>query len=168
MARYMFEFYDELRRKQKLKFFNPSFCILIYNGDPKWYAPERFSELLYKSSIPKEYLPEFRYFKIAINEISRRDLVRLRNAVSAVFYVENNNPVEIKENWDELVTILKEVINRTWGVEIIQELINRIFQLYKIPENSKFITGIDSLVEVQRNALKQEQENGRKKFLKRH
>jgi predicted transposase/invertase (TIGR01784 family) len=148
MARYMFEFYDELRRKQKLKFFNPSFCILIYNGDPKWYAPERFSELLYKSSIPKEYLPEFRYFKIAINEISRRDLVRLRNAVSAVFYVENNNPVEIKENWDELVTILKEVINRTWGVEIIQELINRIFQLYKIPENSKFITGIDSLVEV--------------------
>ena len=148
MARYMFEFYDELRRKSKLKFFNPPFCILIYNGDPGWYAPERFSELLYKSSIPKEYIPEFRYFKIAINEIPRRDLVRLRNAISAVFYIENNDPVESNENWDELVSILKEVVNKAGGVEIIQEIVNRIFQLYQIPKSSKLITSIDSLGEV--------------------
>ncbi len=148
MARYMFEFYDELRRKSKLKFFNPPFCILIYNGDPGWYAPERFSELLYKSSIPKEYIPEFRYFKIAINEIPRRDLVRLRNAISAVFYIENNDPVESNENWDELVSILKEVVNKVGGVEIIQEIVNRIFQLYQIPKSSKLITSIDSLGEV--------------------
>ena len=93
----MFEFCDELRRNRKLKFFNPPFCILIYNGDPRWYALESFSELLYKSSIPKDYIPEFRYFKIAINEIPRRDLVGLCNAASAVFYVENNDPVASKK-----------------------------------------------------------------------
>jgi hypothetical protein len=97
----MFEFYDELRRNRKLKLFNPSFSILIYNGEPMWDAPERFSELVHKSSIPKEYIPEFRYFKIAINEIPRRDLVKLHNAASAVFYVEHHNPVEINKNWNE-------------------------------------------------------------------
>ena len=148
MARYALEFYDELRRSRNLKFFHPSFSILIYNGDPEWYAPERFSELIHSSSVPKEYMPEFKYFKIAINEISKRDLVRLRNAASAVFYIENSNPVELNKNWGELVSILKVVINRTWGTEIIQDIINRIFQIYKIDENSKLIRGIDDLGEV--------------------
>ena len=166
MARYMFEFYDELRRNRKLRFFNPPFCILIYNGDPGWYAPERFSELLYKSSIPKEYIPEFRYFKIAINEIPIRDLVKLRNAASAVFYIENNGPMEINENWDELVSILKEVINKAWGKEIIQEIVNRLFQLYQIPENSKFIASIDGLGEV-KNMLETRAKEWEKKVLEK-
>ncbi len=148
MARYTLEFYDQLRRSRKLKFFYPSFSILISNSDQRWDAPKSLSELFYDSSVPKEYMPEFRYFKIIINEISKRDLVELRNAVSAAFYIENNNPVELNENWDELVSILKEVINRAWGAEIVQDIINRIFQIYKIEENSKLITGINDLGEV--------------------
>ncbi|MGE5671024.1 MAG: hypothetical protein ACM31E_06230 [Fibrobacterota bacterium] len=56
-----------------------------YNGNDHWTAPERFSELLYDSAIPKEYLPEFRYFKIAINEIDKRDLAKMRNVVATIF-----------------------------------------------------------------------------------
>lgn len=166
MARYMFEFYDELRRKKDLKLFNPSFSVLIYNGEPAWHVPERFSDLLYKSSVPKEYIPEYKYFKIAINEIPRRDLVRLRNTVSAVFYIENHNPIELSKNWDELVGILKEVIDRTWGIEIVQEIINRIFQIYKMPEDSKLISDIDSLGEV-KNMLETKAKEWEKEVLEK-
>ena len=45
----------------------------------------KLSDLFLDSSVPKEFLPEFRYYKIAINEITKRDILRVRNAVSAVF-----------------------------------------------------------------------------------
>ena len=76
MARYALEFYDELRRNSKQKLLNPSFSILLYNGELIWNAPEKLSDLLLDSPIPKEYQPEFKYSKIAINEIPKRDLVQ--------------------------------------------------------------------------------------------
>jgi len=148
MARYVLEFYDELRRSSKQKYLNPSFCILLYSGEPKWNAPEKLSDLLLESSIPKEFLPEFRYYKIAINEIPKRDLVKLRNTVSAVFYIENNNPSGINKNYDELVYILREVIRKTGGVEIIQQIMDRIFEIYKLPQNSKMINSVEDIMEV--------------------
>ena len=144
----MLEFYDELRRSGKQKFLNPSFAILLYNGEPIWNAPEKLSDLFLDSSVPKEFLPEFRYYKIAINEITKRDILRVRNAVSAVFYIENHNPSEINKNWDELVYILREVIKKSCGVEIIQQLVNRIFEIYNLPQNSKTIASIEDLMEV--------------------
>ncbi len=57
MARYLFEFYQEIQRLTKSDTLNPSFPILIYNGNDKWNAPVRFSELLHPSVIPKGYLP---------------------------------------------------------------------------------------------------------------
>ena len=127
---------------------NNAFAILLYSGEPVWNAPEKLSDLLLDSSIPKEYLPEFRYHKIAINEIPKRDLVKLCNAVAAVFYIENSNPSEINKNYDGLVYILREVIKKTCGLEIVQQLINRIFEIYRLPQNSITITGIEDLMEV--------------------
>ena len=112
MARYLFGFCQEIQRLTKSDTLNPSFPILIYNGNDKWNAPVRFSELLHPSAIPKGYLPEFRYFKIAINEIPKRDLVKMRNAVSAVFYIENSSIAEMTQNWKELVSILKSVFKK--------------------------------------------------------
>jgi hypothetical protein len=68
--------------------------------------------------------------------------------VSAVFYIENHNPSEINKNWDELVYILREVIKKSCGVEIIQQLVNRIFEIYNLPQNSKTIASIEDLMEV--------------------
>ncbi len=147
MGRYLFEFYQEIQRLTKSDTLNPSFPILIFNGNDKWTAPERFSELLHPSAIPEEYLPEFRYFKIAINEIPKRDLVKIRNSVSAVFYIENSSIAEMTQNWKELVSLLKSVFEKN-GIEIIREILNRIYQINKLPANSKIIRRIEDLTEV--------------------
>jgi hypothetical protein len=54
-------------------------------GKQKWTDPERFIEFLYPSAVPKEYLPEFRYFKIAINEVPIGELTRISNAIAPQF-----------------------------------------------------------------------------------
>ena len=148
MGRYLFEFYQEIQRLEKSDTLNPPFPILIYNGNDQWTAPDRFSELLHPSAIPGEYLPEFRYFKIAINEIPKRDLVRIRNAVAAVFYIENSSIAEMSQNWKELVSLLKSVLEKD-GIEILRAIMDRIYQIHKLPANSKTISRIEDLTEVQ-------------------
>jgi predicted transposase/invertase (TIGR01784 family) len=147
MARYVFEFYQEIQRITKSELLNPSFPILIYNGNETWDAPERFSELLYQSAIPKVYLPEFKYFKIAINEISKRDLVKIRNAVAAVFYIENSSAADMTTNWKELVSLLRDVLQKD-GIEIIRAIMDRIYQIHNLPTNSKTIQSMEDLTEV--------------------
>jgi len=147
MARYLFEFYQEIQKLTKSEFLNPPFPILIYNGDAKWTAPERFSELLFPSAIPKEYIPEFRYFKIAINEIPKRELVKIRNAVSAVFYIENSTAAEIEKNMKTLISLLKTVFKKD-GMEIVNTIKDRILSLQNMPTDSKTITSIEDITEV--------------------
>jgi len=147
MARYMFEFYQEIQRLSKARYLNPGFPILIYNGDEKWTAPTRFRELLHPSAIPNKYLPQFSYFKIAINEIPKRDLVKIRNAVAAVFYVENSTPEDIAKNRKELVSLLSSVF-RNEGAQLVQTIVERINRTQKIRRSSSTITTINDLTEV--------------------
>ncbi|NLD91260.1 MAG: Rpn family recombination-promoting nuclease/putative transposase [Fibrobacter sp.] len=147
MARYLFEFYEEIQKITKPAYLNPLFPILIYNGDSEWDAPDRFSDLLHKSSIPKDFLPEFRYFKIAINEISKRDLVKIRNAVATIFYIENSNAAEIGKNRKELVSLLSAVLKKHGGV-LVKSIVDRIYQLQRLPPTSKTIKTINDLAEV--------------------
>ena len=147
MGRYLFEFYQEIQRLTKSDKLNPPFPILIYNGNDTWTAPERFSELLHASAIPKEYIPEFRYFKIAINEISKRDLVKIRNAVAAVFYIENSSAAEMTQNWKELVSLLKSVFEKD-GIEIIRAILDRIYHIHNLTADSNTIKRIEDLTEV--------------------
>jgi predicted transposase/invertase (TIGR01784 family) len=147
MARYLFEFYQEIQLLNKSEYLNPPFPILIYNGDRKWDAPERFSELLYPSAVPREYLPEFRYFKIAVNEIPRRELVKIRNAVAAVFYIENSTPEDIAKNRTELVSLLSSVLKKD-GIEILNAIKDRMQQMQNFPASSKTIKTIEDLTEV--------------------
>jgi hypothetical protein len=103
--------------------FTPCHVIMI-NG-----IPERFSDLLHQSAIPREYLPEFKYFKIAINEISRRDLVKIRNAVAAIFYIENSSAADMAKNWNDLITLLRAALKKD-GIEIIRAIMDRIYQIH--------------------------------------
>lgn len=153
MNRYITEFYEELRKietkKQgkSLQLLNPPFPILIYNGSSQWTAPERMSELFHASSIPKEYIPEFKYFKIAINEIPKRELVKIRNAVAAVFYIENCTADEFSHNMKTLVSLLRAVLKKD-GEEILTAIVNRMLDLEKLPKTSKTITTVEELMEV--------------------
>lgn len=58
------------------------------------------------------------------------------------------------------------MIDRTWGIEIVQEIINRIFQIYKMPEDSKLISDIDSLGEV-KNMLETKAKEWEKEVLEK-
>jgi predicted transposase/invertase (TIGR01784 family) len=147
MARYLFEFYQEIQHLNRTQLLNPPFPILIYNGDDTWNAPTSFSELLYPSSIPKKYIPEFTYFKIAINEIPRRDLVKIRNAVAAIFYVENSTPEDIMHNRKELVSLLSAVLEKE-GVQIVQDIVDRIHSTHKFPGKMPEIKSLEDLTEV--------------------
>jgi hypothetical protein len=89
-----------------------------------------------KSSVPKKYLPQFRYFKIAINEIPKRELIKIRNAVATIFYFENSTPEDIIDNRKELVGLLKSVFQRE-GREIVQTIIDLIHASNKLPGSAK-------------------------------
>jgi predicted transposase/invertase (TIGR01784 family) len=147
MARYMFEFYQEVQRLTKAECLKPGFPILIYNGDRKWTAPTNFRDLLYPSAIPDRYLPRFTYFKIAINEIPKRELVRIRNAVAAVFYVENSTPEDIAKSRKELVSLLSAVLKNE-GAELVQAIVERINRTQKTSRKSSTIRTISDLTEV--------------------
>ena len=147
MGRYIFEFYQEIQKLTKSDLLNPPFPILIYNGNATWNAPEKFSDLLYQSAIPKEFLPEFKYFKIAINEISKRDLVKIRNAVAAIFYIENSSAADMTKNWKELVSLLQAALKKD-GIEIIRAIMDRIYQIHNLRASSRTINRIEDLTEV--------------------
>jgi predicted transposase/invertase (TIGR01784 family) len=147
MASYVFQFYQEVQKTTKCTTLQPVFPILIYNGNDKWTAPDNFRKLLAKSEIPTKYLPEFRYYKVAINEIPKRRLVELRNALSAVFYIENSTPKEIEQNHAELIDLLKDVF-RYEGSIIVNSIMRWMESVQKISLKPKRIKNIKDIMEV--------------------
>ena len=119
----------------------------MYNGDQSWTAPETFRELLSPSDIPEKYLPDFRYYKVAINEIPKRQLVKLRSALATVFYIENSTPAEIQRNHRELIELLKAVFARE-GALLVDSIVRWMRTAQKIKLKPKPIRRIQELMEV--------------------
>jgi len=106
MLRYIAELYEFLIKNQKLKKLPAVFPLMLYNGEKKWTAPEELNNLI-ENSIPKHYIPDFRYYKIAENEFSKDFLKSLNNAVAALFYTENCSGEELQQEIDNVVELLK-------------------------------------------------------------
>lgn len=147
MASYVFQFHQEIVETTKCTSLQPVFPILIYNGDDPWTAPDSFRKLLAPSDVPVMYLPEFRYYKIAINEIPKRQLVELRNAVATVFYVENSTPAEIEQHHAELIDLLKHIFKYE-GAQIVNSIVRWMQSAQKVKFKQKTITNIQDLMEV--------------------
>jgi len=167
---YIVQFYRDLLKTYKLDFLPRVFPILLYNGDARWTAPVSFRDLLSRQGgIPEKYLPDFTYYKIAVNEIPKRTLVKIRNAVSAIFLVENSRPEELVGTIQTLAQLLKretpEVIElfTDWFLEsqdlaVIEEHARTINDLMEV--TSMWSTAVkehDSRV-AQRAALAEKQE----------
>ena len=105
MLRYICEFYEFLIQK-KIKRLPPVFPMLLYNGDAKWTAKSNIKDLIIHS-IPCKYIPKFEFYPVIVNKFSKEFLLTLQNAVSAIFYVENSDVNELKENFDKIVNLLK-------------------------------------------------------------
>lgn len=82
------------------------FPLLLYNGDESWSVPYRIEEMM-EPTIPERFLPRLSYYPIIINAIPKERLERIKNAVSAVFYVENSDPEHLAQEWGRLEAILK-------------------------------------------------------------
>jgi predicted transposase/invertase (TIGR01784 family) len=107
LLEYIVQFYRDLLKLEKHDRLPPIFPVVLYSGDSKWTAPVQFKDLIVSTSVPSKYLPDFRYYKIAINEISKNHLLKIKNAVSAIFYVENSNPKELAKGIRNLVELIK-------------------------------------------------------------
>jgi len=67
--------------------------------------------------------------------IPKRELVKIRNAVAAVFYVENSTPEEIAGNRRELISLLSAAFRQT-GAPVINAIIDRLTKTHKLPKTS--------------------------------
>ncbi len=105
-VRYITELYESFQAKTGSGKLPAVFPILLYNGDAKWTAPFRFEERV-EQSIPKEFIPHFRYFPILVNEIPKSTLQRIQNALSGVFYIENLKPDEIEIELDNFFKVIQ-------------------------------------------------------------
>lgn len=68
----------------------PVYPILLYNGDPRWTAPERVADTIEHHTLLGEFGIDFKYLKIAENEYSPDFLLKTSNIVSALFLAENH------------------------------------------------------------------------------
>ncbi len=141
-GRYITELYDSYQGKTKSGKLPGVFPILLYNGDDKWTAPVEFSDCV-ENTIPKEYIPQFRYFPVLENEIPKTSLLKIKNALSAVFYIENSSVTEIAEELDNFFELIKredlEIVNllSSWFNNYLKSLYK------KDSKNSKNISSID-------------------------
>ncbi len=106
MLRYITELYQDLLKNHNLKRLPSVFPLMLYNGEKRWTASEELNKLI-ESSIPDQYIPHFKYFKIAENEFSKDFLKKMKNSVAALFYTENCSGEELKKEIETVVGLIK-------------------------------------------------------------
>jgi predicted transposase/invertase (TIGR01784 family) len=121
MLRYITEFYEYTLQQSKVDKLPAVFPVMLYNGDGKWSAKTNVRQVI-ERFIPEKYIPAFEYYKIAINEYAKDDLLKMGNLVSSVFFVENADPEELGKNMRELVEIL--TANEPEFVKILKNWLN--------------------------------------------
>ena len=108
ILRYILEFYANLLKQDPaLKTLPPVFPILLYNGEARWTAPEQLAQLI-DNRIALDFIPQFRYFKIAENEFDAHQLLAFKNLIGALFLVETTSPDELAEVFKQLGSLLEQ------------------------------------------------------------
>ena len=108
ILRYTLELYSSLLKDSPTMKQLPSvFPILLYNGDERWTAPENLADLI-DQRISLDFIPQFRYFKIAENEFSKDKLLALKNLIGALFLVETTDQETLVPLVTQIVDILRE------------------------------------------------------------
>jgi hypothetical protein len=132
ISHYVASFYkDYVESNKNIRMLPPVFPILLYNGNAKWTAPTKLSDLIEGSGYLGEYSLNFAYYKIAINEYPQKYLLRIKNVVSLLFLAEAYYDAKLLER--EFL----EVFEREKDKGPISLLLNWFIQLRKhgrIPE----------------------------------
>lgn len=144
--RYVAEFYEFLSHSAKGKTIPVAFPVMLYNGEEKWTASTDLQDLI-APSIPGKYIPHFSYYKIIENEISKNVLLKIENAVSAIFYIENSKPEELRKEFENIVRLLKK--EQPEIILLFKRWLNNLFQTAKEDwETNNFNEQIEDLMEV--------------------
>lgn len=106
--RYILELSETYGKNKESKLYPAVFPLLIYNGDENWTAKKDTKEL-YEKTIPPKFIPSFEYYPIIINKLSRKSLLKIHNAVSAIFFIENIDSNEFSDAVNELIVVLEDV-----------------------------------------------------------
>ena len=78
--------------------------IVLYNGSREWDAVINFRDLLSKSDRFGEYLVNFKYILVNVNQYSEQELLRIANAISCIIMMDQ-----------AIITKDKEVMLRRLG-----------------------------------------------------
>lgn len=124
ILRYITEFYDYLVYAKKFKKLPPVFPVLLYNGEKKWKAPVDFGNLVDRY-IPDVYIPSFRYYKIAENEISKEHLLGIKNVLSAIFYLENSDVSDFSGEIKNIIKLIER--ERPEEIRLFRKWIKNFF-----------------------------------------
>ncbi len=151
--RYITELYDSYQGKTVSGKLPAVFPILLYNGEAQWTAPLQFADCIEKT-IPVEYIPRFKYFPVLENEIPKKSLSKIKNALSAVFYIENSTVTEIGQELDNFFEIIKnenlEIVNllSSWFNNYLESLYKKDSKNSKNISNTDIQRKFDSITEV--------------------
>jgi predicted transposase/invertase (TIGR01784 family) len=105
--RYIAELYECFHGKTESGKLPAVFPVLLYSGDRKWTARTEIGSII-ERTIPDKYIPSFAYCTVLENEISKESLLKIKNAVSGIFYVENSRPEDIKQEIDKIIEIISK------------------------------------------------------------
>lgn len=86
---------DLIRSGEKFEKLPPIFPIVLYNGDRKWTASLNTSGLIAEEPSLGKFALNFEYFKIAENEYSQEQLLKIRNIVSTLFLTESHYNLDL-------------------------------------------------------------------------
>lgn len=111
MLNYITDFYmDYVASNPGVKTLPAIFPILLYNGDAQWTAPTTIAELIADGNRLGRFALNFEYFKIAENEYSKDELLRIKNIVSTLFLAESYYDIKVLQ--DELLTLFDRETDR--------------------------------------------------------
>jgi hypothetical protein len=143
LLEYICQFYKDLQKALETDLLPPVFPLVLYSGDKQWSAPVQFRDLVAPSTMPGRYVPDFRYYKIAVNEISTERLAKIRNAVASIFFVEKSSPGELAAGIKQFVELVKSE-----KPEVIQVVTDWLSSMQGLKFPKKQISSITDLTEV--------------------
>jgi len=89
LLHYITSFYMRLKESEETFEKLPAvFPIVVYSGKEKWTAPIHLNTLIENNELLGDFALNFKYFKIAENEIAVEQLLKISNVVSTLFLGE--------------------------------------------------------------------------------
>ena len=113
--RYITEFYQSFYGKTESGKLPAVFPVLLYNGEARWTVPWSIEDMI-EPNIPGKYIPKFHYYRVLENEIPKSSLVKIKNALAAVFYTETSSSEELQDEMDRLIELIRDE-----DMEVVQE-----------------------------------------------